>query len=687
MEVVTFYSYKGGVGRTLLLAWVARALAARGKRVLALDLDLEAPGLPAKLRPMSEPRAGLGVVDLLLRFQGGASPPADLVHWCLPVATEQGRLWLLPAGAAPLPGYWQALSKISWESLFAERAADGARFFLWLRDALAKALEPDFLLIDARTGVTEMGAAAVGMLADTVVAVTNTSPESKTGLREVLRAAMGSPRVEGRQPLRVLPVLSRVPALLGADDDARLADQLQHFLNEEADPLTSTLAIELVLAVHHEEALLEDEQRALIGPHLRISADYERVLAWLVREELPGPRVDLSLRTFSQLEELIRAQEEVIKAYRESSGIDPVAYVPLLADALMSLAHNLADFGRREEALVATAEAVALQRELAKQRPEVFLPDLARSLNNLGNKQSDLGKREEALVSATEAVGYLRELAQQNPDAFLSDLAAGLNNLGNRQSELERTKEALISALEAVKHYRELAKRDHEVFLPDLALSLGNLGGKQRALEEREEALVSIEEAVGLWRGLAEQRPTFLPHLAKALSNLGIGQGDLGKKEEALVSTREAVALRRQLVKEDPEAFLPGLAISLNNLGNRQSALGQKDAALATTAEAVQHYRELAQQTPAVFLPHLAMSLNNLGIRQSELGRREEALVSTVEAITISMSLVQRWPELFMAHADTCLQNYVRLLEELGRSPDADPLVLDVRKTLEIARS
>ena len=50
METVAFYSYKGGVGRSMLLANAARFLAALGKGVVALgkgvvalDFDFEAP--------------------------------------------------------------------------------------------------------------------------------------------------------------------------------------------------------------------------------------------------------------------------------------------------------------------------------------------------------------------------------------------------------------------------------------------------------------------------------------------------------------------------------------------------------------------------------------------------------------------------------------------------------------------
>jgi len=42
---VTFYSFKGGVGRTLALMNVASELAKTGNNVVVLDFDLEAPGL------------------------------------------------------------------------------------------------------------------------------------------------------------------------------------------------------------------------------------------------------------------------------------------------------------------------------------------------------------------------------------------------------------------------------------------------------------------------------------------------------------------------------------------------------------------------------------------------------------------------------------------------------------------
>jgi hypothetical protein len=72
---ITFYSFKGGVGRSMALINTAGILAGhRGFRVLVLDLDLEAPGLTyldpespdaTKVQRQGELPLQLGFVDLI----------------------------------------------------------------------------------------------------------------------------------------------------------------------------------------------------------------------------------------------------------------------------------------------------------------------------------------------------------------------------------------------------------------------------------------------------------------------------------------------------------------------------------------------------------------------------------------------------------------------------------------------
>ena len=81
-EVITFYSYKGGTGRSMTLANIAGLLAQEGKRVLVVDWDLEAPGLHRYFgnrltAAVSESHDKLpGVVDLMWRLceHFGVSP-------------------------------------------------------------------------------------------------------------------------------------------------------------------------------------------------------------------------------------------------------------------------------------------------------------------------------------------------------------------------------------------------------------------------------------------------------------------------------------------------------------------------------------------------------------------------------------------------------------------------------------
>src|SRR6266566_6536125 len=79
-KIVTFYSYKGGTGRSMALANVAWILASNGKRVLVVDWDLEAPGLHryfAPFLPDPEMTSTTGMIDFVIDFAARAMTPAD----------------------------------------------------------------------------------------------------------------------------------------------------------------------------------------------------------------------------------------------------------------------------------------------------------------------------------------------------------------------------------------------------------------------------------------------------------------------------------------------------------------------------------------------------------------------------------------------------------------------------------
>ena len=218
METVAFYSYKGGVGRSLLLAHAARFLATLGQGVVALDFDFEAPGLHYKLgadqSPYGPSFTGGAVPYLIATAEGAASaPPLDPHTISVEVPTEAGGwLRLMPAGPAPHPPYWAALKELGDKLRLGDPSGRGFMALLDLQARIADELKPDYLLIDARTGVTELGSVATTILADTVVCMFVENRESLDGARVVIEAIRRSPRLVNQSPIRILAVLSRATA-------------------------------------------------------------------------------------------------------------------------------------------------------------------------------------------------------------------------------------------------------------------------------------------------------------------------------------------------------------------------------------------------------------------------------------------------------------------------------------------
>jgi MinD-like ATPase involved in chromosome partitioning or flagellar assembly len=212
METVAFYSYKGGVGRTLLVANTAQFLAMSGRRVVALDLDLEAPGLHHKLGSLDRPMRG-GAVDELLSALEGEQRTVSLretaIEISMPVGCD-GSLFLIPAGSAPSPAYWASLERLNHVLRSHRRNGGLPEAVLELQARIAEEFDPQFLLIDSRTGITELGGLATSLLADRVVCLTTTSPESVEGIRVVAEALRAAPRLASQKPLRLDFLVTRV---------------------------------------------------------------------------------------------------------------------------------------------------------------------------------------------------------------------------------------------------------------------------------------------------------------------------------------------------------------------------------------------------------------------------------------------------------------------------------------------
>lgn len=185
--IVTFYSYKGGLGRTTALVSFAIQRARLGDRVAILDLDLEAPGLDL-LERYCEPTPRYGVVDYLLEAHQLEFTP-DLQDYCGTVShpdlVRAGGISVFPAGHQD-GDYLGKVSRIDLEWEYAQKAGIKhplEKLLVQIRDEF----KPTWILIDSRTGFSEVSGLLLSGFAHLHVLFGVQSQQSWNGLERVIR--------------------------------------------------------------------------------------------------------------------------------------------------------------------------------------------------------------------------------------------------------------------------------------------------------------------------------------------------------------------------------------------------------------------------------------------------------------------------------------------------------------------
>jgi MinD-like ATPase involved in chromosome partitioning or flagellar assembly len=220
--VVTFYSFKGSVGRSTSLAFVANILATGGYRIVMIDFDLEAPGLSSAQAVDNLGAHTPGVLDYVhQRYLIPEEHTPGLEDCVRQISiSARGELYLIPAGAYD-EGYIHRLADLDVRALY-QRETNPIRQLL---EDVKRSLDPDIILIDARPGFTEIGAVALFDLADLGIICFSPTKQSYAGLQWVVEAARKQRKYTGIPDLRFL--LTSLPPVA--------QNQLQEWLGQTAD--------------------------------------------------------------------------------------------------------------------------------------------------------------------------------------------------------------------------------------------------------------------------------------------------------------------------------------------------------------------------------------------------------------------------------------------------------------------
>ncbi len=214
--IVSFYAFKGGVGRSTALAIFAAQRAHAGERVVVVDLDLAAPGVSTLLGSAEVGQAG--VVDYWLEqpLLGEALDLRDYyIRVSQPSLVGAGEIFVFPAGALDAL-YLPKLARLDFTPP-SEGKHPLETLLLDIRDALA----PDWILLDARAGLSEAAGFVLGGLAHLTVLFGGASDAHWRGLRLAVRR-LGADRIQHGQPQdECLLVFGMAPA---NPEIARLAE-------------------------------------------------------------------------------------------------------------------------------------------------------------------------------------------------------------------------------------------------------------------------------------------------------------------------------------------------------------------------------------------------------------------------------------------------------------------------------
>lgn len=293
-------------------------LTKRGRRVLAVDFDLEAPGLDTF--DVMRPRKSVpGIIDFVSEYlASGEAPDARrFISKASGISDDDGKLWIMPSGRHET--YARNFNQIDWGVLYDKY--DGYLLFEDLKAQWDRVLNPDYVLIDSRTGHTDTGGICTRQLPDAVAILFFPNEQNLRGLTKVVRD-IRSEAVEPRNKrIQLHFVMSNVPDL--DDEDRILSNKIKAFqtqLGFKSEPM--------VVHRYDSLSLLNQVVFAKDRPRSRLAREYRRIVReisgrnWADRDGALDYIGRAAKGWRGIADESIRAREEMLEKIEDAHSND-----------------------------------------------------------------------------------------------------------------------------------------------------------------------------------------------------------------------------------------------------------------------------------------------------------------------------------------------------------------------------
>ena len=541
-QILAFYSFKGGVGRSMAVLNLAYSLAAKGRHVLVLDMDLEAPGLSGFLH-REEEIAGFARFDMvdLVKWASSVIPPIELSDY--PPRTdyevvvppkkvvsgdehrsESGRLSIIPVQEDRQ--YYDRLAELDLGKYDQDGLVrTGSVLRSWLKSLRFSIEVPDYygpncertasydyVLVDSRTGITETGGLCIGPLSDQLVVLTALNDQNVQGTRKFLEevGVLGNPGASpessgapGSEPESkpCLIVASLVPA-----GEINLKQGRLKCLDKELRKPVVKLSYHPQLALkesiftrdHRDEYLAREYEALLLQIQEMTSDGLNKILPGVLLDESQTPEqlreVVGQILRFPRVTSLAPlllyplSRTDFAKAFQDTDFIlwDRVCRVlaqsedPIRWSVIQRWANLLSQWSLQstDQGLASARLESAMSRYEALQYKNASPVQKAMALFNRGVIYGKHGEQEKAIADYTAVV--------QMPDAPAEQKAQALVSRGWMHFVAGHYSEAIQDNRQAI------------TLVPDECLAHGNLSIALLVSGHTDQALASYDRALTL---------------------------------------------------------------------------------------------------------------------------------------------------------------------------------------------
>jgi len=317
----------------------------------------------------------------------------DFIYEVLGTGKKEGHLWIMPAGKCD-EQFAQKLSRISWKQLYDDY--DGFLMFEDLKAQWAKSFQPDYVLIDSRTGHTDIEGICTRQLPDAVVVLFFPNEQNLSGLKTTV-SSIRTEESRKEKPIKLHYVMSNVPDL--DDEQEILADLQKRFRLELGyEKLTS------VIHRYDSMSLLKQSLFIMERPKSRLSKEYLVLLNRITDENMQDRQAvirGLTSREWYMMGHRLTKENQ----QKRIDGI--LKYHSHDGEVLYVLAMDLKRRGRLEESKMLLARSIDLghrsvQALLAQAEIKLQSRDVSAALTNVFEVFQSEGLEEDELTRGIE---------------------------------------------------------------------------------------------------------------------------------------------------------------------------------------------------------------------------------------------------------------------------------------------